>query len=97
MSFFEKTDLVTHHHCNFKLLRMLSSSMSVEQFSEFDWNRESTLVTVLLELFFSFSFSFMRSGSQTGVMGVTGVSKGAGVFGTRLPLLTSSMALRSCE
>lgn len=33
-------------HCNFIVLRILSSSMSVEQFSEFDWNKESTLVTV---------------------------------------------------
>lgn len=73
---------------------MLSSSMSVEQFSEFDWNKESTLVTVILELFTSFSF-FISSGSQTGVIGVTGASNGACDFGTRFPLFTSSMALRS--
>lgn len=57
---------------------MLSSSMSVEQFSEFDWNKESTLVTVLLELFTSFSLLiFIRRGSETGVIGVIGASNGA--------------------
>lgn len=56
---------------------MLSSSMSVEQFSEFEWNKESTLVPVLMELFTSFSVIFIRRGSQTGVIGVTGVVNGA--------------------
>lgn len=69
----------------------------MEQFSEFDWNKESTLVTLLqlLELFTSLS-SFSKSGSETGVIGVIGVSCGSTVgFGAKFPLLTSSIALRS--
>lgn len=76
------------------LLRILSSSISVEQFSEFDANNESTLVIVLFELFTSFS-SRMRSGSETGVMGVGGAANGARGFAVKFPLLTSSIAFRS--
>jgi hypothetical protein len=68
--------------------------MSVEQFSEFDW-RESKLV-IVLELFTSLSRDFISSGSHTGVIGVMGVSGTGGDFGTRFPLLTSSIAFRSC-
>lgn len=60
---------------------------SVEQFSEFDWNKESTLVTVF-ELFTSL-FSLIRSGSDTGVIGVRGAacdSNCASFFGSKLPL-----------
>jgi hypothetical protein len=67
--------------------------MSVEQFSEFDC-RESKLVIVLV-LFTSLSV-FIKRGSQTGVIGVMGGSGIGGDFGTRFPLLTSSMAFRSC-
>lgn len=68
--------------------------MSVEQFSEFDWNSESTLVIVLFWLFTSLSF-FRSSGSQHGVIGVTGGSNGTAALTVRLPLFTSSIALRS--